>query len=233
LIPPVSGCESDHTPGFFIVAVGNQDRAIVFVDGNNWFHSLAEAGVDHRLRLNYAKLCRKLLFSRIWVAAHYYIGQVDQRQGSAVYANQRRFIAKLEQSDQRIKVHLGRIEPRVQKSDAARELLEYLASLKYKIDSNVFRELHDIGKRHARTIVWTEKAVDVMLAVDMVVMADRDDYDAAYVLSADGDYTGAVDYVRSLGKKVFAASPAHGAKLAASVNSFIPLKREWFDDCYD
>jgi hypothetical protein len=41
------------------------------------------------------------------------------------------------------------------------------------------------------------KALDVQLAVDMVVMGTRDENDAAYLLSADGDYTGAVDYMRS------------------------------------
>jgi uncharacterized LabA/DUF88 family protein len=82
-------------------------------------------------------------------------------------------------------------------------------------------------------LVWTEKAVDVQLAVDMVTMATRDEYDCAYLLSADGDFTGAVDYVRSLGKKVFAASPLHGAQIAKVVNTFIPLKAAWFDNgCY-
>jgi uncharacterized LabA/DUF88 family protein len=217
----------------FYLASGKLDRAILFVDGNNWFHSLEEAGVEHRLKLNYAKISEKLLLSRQWIATRYYIGQVDQRQGANVYADQRRFVAKLEQADKRISVHFGRIEPRWQASDAAKELLEYLASLKYKIDSKTYTDLHDIGKRHAGTLVWTEKAVDVKLAVDMVVMATSDQYDAAYILSADGDYTGAVDYVRGIGKKVFAASLSHGAQLAAVVNTFIPLKSEWFDDCYD
>ena len=52
-----------------------------------------------------------------------------------------------------------------------------------------------------------EKAVDVMLAVDLVAMAIRNEYEAAYVLSADGDYTPAVEIARSLGKKVYAAAP--------------------------
>jgi uncharacterized LabA/DUF88 family protein len=66
----------------------------------------------------------------------------------------------------------------------------------------------------------------------MVVMADRDEYDAAYLLSADGDFTGAVEHVRTLGKKVYAACPGHGAQLARAVNSFIHLSTGWFDGCY-
>jgi len=32
--------------------------------------------------------------------------------------------------------------------------------------------------------------------------------------------------------KVYAASPAPGAKLAAEVSSYIRLRRDWFDDCF-
>ena len=77
-----------------------------------------------------------------------------------------------------------------------------------------------------------EKAVDVMLAVDLVVMAQQDQYDTAYILSADGDYTHAAQFVRSLGKKVFAVAPTNGAQLAAAVNKFIHIDASWFTDCY-
>ena len=76
-----------------------------------------------------------------------------------------------------------------------------------------------------------EKAVDVMGAVDMVVMAERDEFDAAYLLSADGDFTPAVEAVRLNNKKVYAVSVAVGAQLASVVNSYIRLKPDWFDDC--
>ena len=63
-------------------------------------------------------------------------------------------------------------------------------------------------------------------------MAINDVYDAAYLLTADADYTPAVAEVRNLGKKVYAASPVSGAQLAKAVNSFIHLRSDWFDDCY-
>ncbi len=77
-----------------------------------------------------------------------------------------------------------------------------------------------------------EKAVDVMLAVDLVTFAERNEFDSAYLLSADGDFTPAVTAAQRLGKKVYAASPSQGAQLAAAVTAYIPLTREWFDDCY-
>ena len=61
----------------------------------------------------------------------------------------------------------------------------------------------------------------------MVITVTRND--AAYLLSADGNFTSAVSYVRSLGKKGFAASPNRSAELAKVVNTFIPMSRSWFN----
>ena len=208
------------------------DRAIIFIDGNNWYHCLREAGVENRFRLDYAKICKKLVGPRIWKETRYYIGRVLQQQDAASYADQRKFIDTLEKTDSRISVHFGRIEPRPIENRAAAELAQYLHSLKQKIDSNVFKSLLDLAKRHTEALVYVEKAVDVNLAVDMVTMAAFDEYETAYILSADGDFTSAVNFARSRNKKVYAACPGHGAQLAKVVNSFIYLKPEFFIDCY-
>ncbi|MEA2161936.1 MAG: hypothetical protein QOK37_63 [Thermoanaerobaculia bacterium] len=208
------------------------DRAVVFIDGNNWFHGLGKIGVEARARLCYKKISRKLLGPREWVATRYYIGQVDQQSNPGFYANQRSFLASLEAADVRISVHLGRIESRKSDDLAAKELRKYLGALTTKIDPKVFAELNEIAKKHCDATVYVEKAVDVSLAVDLVTMAARDQYDCAYILSADGDFTPAIAFVRSLGKKVFAASPLRGAQIAKAVNSFIPLGKAWFGDCY-
>ena len=131
-----------------------------------------------------------------------------------------------------LSIHLGRIEPRTVSNEAAKELREYLGKLTTKIDPGVFGELSEIAKRHADATVFVEKAVDVFLAIDFVTMAISGAYDAAYLLTADGDYTPAVEAVRKLGKKVYAASPLSGAHLEKAVNSFIHLPRDWFADCY-
>ncbi len=100
------------------------------------------------------------------------------------------------------------------------------------LDPRIYRDLYRIAEENSRTTTYVEKAVDVALAVDLVVMAERDEYDSAYILSADGDFTPAVKVVRAHDKKVYAASPAKGAELASVVNTYIPLRVEWFSDCY-
>jgi uncharacterized LabA/DUF88 family protein len=112
-----------------------------------------------------------------------------------MYADQRSFVGKLQSTDSRISIHFGRIEPRPAETDAAGELQRYLHAMTVRIDSGVFRDLVAIASKY-KNIAWVEKAVDVQIAIDMVVMAARDEYDAAYLLSADGDFTGAVEFVR-------------------------------------
>jgi uncharacterized LabA/DUF88 family protein len=208
------------------------DRAVVFIDGNNWFHSLCHVGVQRRLLLDYRRISEKLLGPRQWVATKYYIGQISQKANPVLYAQQRSFLASLVRTDPRIAVCLGRIEPRTVTNETALELREYLGGLTTKIDPVVFAALSDIAARHNDATVFVEKAVDVFLAVDLVTMAMNNAYDSAYLLTADGDYTPAVAEVRHLGKKVYAASPLSGAQLAKAVNSFIHLRADWFEDCY-
>lgn len=208
------------------------DRAVVFIDGNNWFHGLCDVGVVDRGRLDYKKISEKLLGPREWLETRYYIGQVNQKHNAVLYAQQRSFLARLTSTDPRISVHFGRIEPRIASNDAANELRTYLATVRDRLDSSILTDLSEIARRHTDATVYVEKAVDVFLAIDLVTFAINDVYDAAYILTADGDYTPAVDAVRKLNKKVYAASCLNGARLARSVNSFIHLPSAWFTDCY-
>lgn len=208
------------------------DRAVLFIDGNNWYHSLSKARVQDLARLDYAKISQKLVGPRDWIGTRYYIGRVRQEGNLQLYADQRSFLASLEATDPRISTHLGRLEPRTVKNAAAAELRQYLFSLKTHIDKGVFQDLVDLAKRHHSAQVMVEKAVDVMVAVDMVAMAERDEMDAAYLLSADGDFTPAALAVKAAGKKIYAVSPSHGAQLGAAVDSFIRLDSGWFGDCY-
>ena len=209
------------------------DRAVCFIDGNNWYHGLKDKGVADLGRLDYAKISSKLTGHRLWVATRYYIGRVPQAGDVTLYAAQRHFLAKLQATDARISTHLGRLEQRRADSPAARELRTYLANLRQRIDRGVFHDLMAIARNHQSGLAMVEKAVDVMLAVDLVVMAERNKFDAAYLLSADGDFTPAVKAVRAHGKKVYAVSVLPGAQLASVVNSFIRLPAVWFDDCYE
>ena len=208
------------------------DRAVLFVDGNNWYHSLHGLGLTRLSRLDYAVISKKLTGPRTWIATRYYIGEVHQRGNSRLYADQRRFLARLTSTDSRISVHLGRLETRVVRNEAALELRRYLGNPPMRIERGIYNDLLEIARRHATSQVAVEKAVDVMLAVDMVTMGERNEFDAAYLLSADGDFTPALEALRALRERVYAVSPSYGAQVAAAVDSFIRLDATWFRDCY-
>ena len=208
------------------------DRATVFVDGNNWYHGLKNAGLTGLGWLNYAKVSAKIVGGRDWIGTRYYIGQVQQKRNMALYADQRRCMAWLTARDKRISIHYGRLEERPVVNEFAREVKRYLGSLTVRIDPAVFKHLIARAAHHEHTSVMVEKAVDVMLAVDLVRMADRNEYDVAYLLASDGDYTPAVQTAMAAGKRVFAAAIEPGAQLAKVVYKYLPLKREWFADCF-
>ena len=208
-------------------------RAALFIDGNNWYHGLKGLGTVDLGRLNYRKLSLKLVGPRQWIGTRYYVGRVPQSGDVTPYTNQRRFLAKLE-ADWRISTHLGRLEQRPVANPTAADLRSYLSNLRTRIDFRVFQDLMKLAQGRQGTTVFVEKAVDVMIAVDMVVMAERNGFDDAYLLSADGDFTPAVEHVRSHGKRVYAVSASSGARLAAAVNSFIRIRDSlWFADCYE
>lgn len=208
------------------------DRAVLFIDGSNWFHAMGECSVPDRRLLDYSKISTKLIGPRDWIGTRYYIGQMTQDISPRLYSEQRSFLADIVGDDPRITVHFGRLETHDQINRAAVETLEYLHNMPTRIDRTVFQDLVSIARKHKRTLVTSEKAVDVNIAVDMVGMAHRDEYDACYLLSCDGDYTPAVKHTQELGKKVYVAVPGYGAALAQVADSFIRLDRPWFKDCY-
>jgi len=52
-------------------------RAVLFIDGNNWYHGLRAVGVDSG-RLDYRRVAEKLLLaSRQLAGIRYYVGEIS------------------------------------------------------------------------------------------------------------------------------------------------------------
>lgn len=206
------------------------DKAFLFIDGNNWYHACKTGGLSDLFALDYAKISQKLVGPREWVETRYYIGALKQHQQG--FREQRQFNSRIQNQDTRISVHLGRMEERPNENKLATDLLDYVQSA--PLDPAVKVELTRMANAQRSIILLKEKAADVMLAVQMVSLALHDKFDHAYLLSADGDFTPAVQLVRELGKKVYAVSvdPMFSSALKNTCNSFLPLKKGWFSDCY-
>lgn len=65
-------------------------------------------------------------------------------------------------------------------------------------------KLGRLEKRTTRekTTYYTEKGVDIAIAVDMLKFAYSDSYDTAILITGDGDFVSALEEVQNLGKHV-------------------------------
>ena len=93
-----------------------------------------------------------------------------------------------------------------------------------------FSHIHSIpwmdlrfGRLERRCGHLVEKAVDVKIAVDMVLGAVADEYDHCFLLSADGDFTPAVQAVQSFGKRVLVATPGNSHQLGQVSDVFVHI----------
>jgi len=204
-------------------------RAVLFIDGNNWYHSLRAVGVDSG-RLDYRRVAEKLLLaSRRLAGIRYYVGEISG--DLARMRKQQKLFAGLRL--QGVHVSLGRIEKieiPPKRNPLVADLQQILARPGARMPEEIRRELAHICRKRIPT--YTEKQVDVRIAVDLVSMAQRDEYDAAYLLSADGDFVPAVNEVKRLGKRIFAVSASPGQRLKSAADAFIRLDRDWFAGCY-
>lgn len=84
-------------------------------------------------------------------------------------------------------------------------------------------------------IYYVEKASDVNLALDLALDAQKRVYDEAYLISNDGDFSGAVNSAINFGKKVIYVaignrkSISHHLKKVASRTFYI--SKEFISDC--
>lgn len=68
--------------------------------------------------------------------------------------------------------------------------------------------------KNKKTGANVEKGVDTMLAVDMAIMAAKDMYDIALLISADGDFKYCIEQVQQCNKEVVICSPEESHSIA-------------------
>lgn len=227
-----------RTPGVFSSRPEDQprmnaNRAAFFVDGSNWYHGCLSLGLRRLGHLNFARLSRRLAGPRRWVATRYYVGLVPRTGDPRLASEQQRFLDRLRTQDPRISVHLGRLEPRRVPNETAMALRRYLASLKVRIDPQVYGDLFRLAEAHADVSVMVEKAVDVQIAINLVSMAEHDAFDTAFLLSADSDLAPAVAAAKLSGKTVIVVSPQRSTHLSAASDRYWRIGREVFRGLFD
>jgi uncharacterized LabA/DUF88 family protein len=181
---------------------------MVFVDGGN-FYSAVKEGLHLQKSVNIESLVRKLIAGRSLVRAYYYTTP-SPFPDSPTGKGHQRFLDKLGWIEN-LQVRLGRIVPRA-----------------HNIECPKCKAAFDY-------VLRTQKGVDTRIAVDMVTLAQRNEYDIAILVSGDSDLAEAVDFIREhTNKKVEnACVPGKGwAKtLREAADKRLPLTKEYLVDC--
>lgn len=78
-----------------------------------------------------------------------------------------------------------------------------------------------------------EKGVDIKIAVDMLMMAHRDNYDTAILVSGDGDFADVLVAIKDLGKHIETAyfARGHADVLKQVADRVVTLTDEVIRDC--
>ena len=184
---------------------------------------MRSSSLDHR------KVAEKLAQRRELREVRYYIGAVGE--DLSRIREQSRFLDSLR--SQGVVVCLGRIQ-RIPMSRRAGEERERIRSAFAGREHEVPRDLLEMLRTYWNSAPpeYREKGVDTRITGDLVDLAHREEYEAAYLLSADADFVPAVEIARRLGKTVFVASPRPGHELTKAVHHYLRLSRGWFDGLY-
>ncbi len=82
---------------------------------------------------------------------------------------------------------------------------------------------------------YIEKATDVNLALDLALDAQKGDYDKAFLVSNDGDFSGAVSSAIGFKKKIvyvaIGNNKAISHHLERVASSTFRIKKEFIEDC--
>lgn len=181
-----------------------QRRAAVFVDGSNLYKNLRNVGIK-KGKLDYGSLSRKLVQTRTWVGTYFYGAPVRPEDEPEMARQQQRFFSYLEKTKNVI-LKLGVLEPRYEPCKICKKTIHFMV----------------------------EKGVDVLISVDMISKALANEYDDAYLVSADADFVPLVEFLRYVcKKKVYCVSPKGSkyGKLAKVCDTAIPIDQDFIDAC--
>jgi uncharacterized LabA/DUF88 family protein len=192
-------------------------RAVTFVDGQNLFHAAREAFGHTTPNFNVRALSETLCRAQGWTLAQvrFYTGIPDPSDNPKWH---RFWTAKL--------ARLGR-----------QGAVVFSRPLRYR---NRGVTLPD-GTRHT-FLAGEEKGVDVRIALDIIRLALRGEYDVALVFSQDQDLSEAAEEIRLIAQErgrwlkiasAFPVSPASRNRRGIDKTDWIPIDRSTYDACLE
>lgn len=177
-------------------------RAVVYIDGNNFYHCLKGTGLIPGA-IDFHKLSQLVCehFNFACARTIYYNSVPDISDGQEMYYNHLKFLDGIRK--------LPRFEVRTRKLQkmSTAEMLEEKRALLSGL--GLCGRCGPLMERHfADSLghsVKREKGIDVMIAVDMLEGAIKDEYDCCVLISGDADFVPALNLIRSNGKETCSA----------------------------
>jgi len=204
-------------PGVAMPSVPSIKRAVAFIDGQNLFHGAREAFGYPYPNYDATALATRICQQEAWqlVQVRFYTGIPEPNDNPFWHTFWSRKLAVMGRQG----VHV------------------FARPLRYR---NQVIKLPN-GPIHS-ILVGEEKGVDVRIALDIVRMAHRGDYDVALVFSQDQDLSEVAEEVRTIAKEqdrwlkiacAYPVSPASRNRRGINKTDWISIDRATYDSCLD
>jgi uncharacterized LabA/DUF88 family protein len=177
------------------------ERVMIFIDGNNLYHSLKH--VVGKTNLDFAKFSARLGSNRHLIRTYYYNAPLNKDDDEDKHRMQQSFFDSLDTVPYLTK-KFGRLEKRI-----------------------VRQTLPDGTFISAPTYV--EKGVDTLIVIDMLTFGFKDTYDTAILVSGDEDFAIVVEKVKELGKHVEVANLGGSFALRQTADKYIMINQEFLE----
>jgi len=182
-------------------------KAIIFIDGNNFYHNVKKIDIRPS-KINFPKvtemLCKKFNLEKKGV--HYYNSVPNIKTiGEENYYKHMSFLSDLEKSG--IKVHTRKLQhlsniELITKKVSQLQKLKICDNCKPIVTQNC---IDCVGSFEEH-----EKGIDVMIVVDMIQLALKNEYDVGVLISGDADFIPALDLIKKNWKRVIVAFVSAG-----------------------
>ena len=177
---------------------GHGERVMVFIDGNNLYHSLKH--VVGRTNLDFNGFTGRLVQDRQLIRVYYYNAPLNREDDEEKYRQQQSFFDSLDTVPYLTK-KFGRLEKRL---------------VKQTLPDGTF----------VSAPTYVEKGVDTFIVIDMLSHAYKDNYDTAILVSGDEDFAVLVETVKDIGKHVEVANLGGSYILRQAADKYVLIDKE-------
>ncbi len=180
---------------------GSDERVMIFIDGNNLYHSLKH--VMGRTNLDFQEFSNRLVKGRHLMRVYYYNAPLNRDDDEEKYRMQQSFFDSLDTVPYLTK-KFGRLEKRL---------------VRQNLPDGTFVSVP----------TYVEKGVDTFIVIDMLSHAYKDNFDTAILVSGDEDFAVMVENVKDLGKHVEVANLGGSYVLRQAADKYILIDRDFLD----